>query len=145
MYATASSYPTAPAARGLANAYRQVEVQTGVDAASPHRLVTMLFDGLLDALAQARGAVAAGDIAQKAGALGRAVRIVDEGLKSALDTARGGALARDLGELYGYITLRLTYANLRNDTAAMDECKRLVEPLREAWLAIGDSATRPAR
>jgi flagellar protein FliS len=27
-------------------------------------------------------------------------------------------------------------ANLRNDEAALDECLRLVQPLREAWQAI---------
>jgi flagellar secretion chaperone FliS len=34
--------------------------------------------------------------------------------------------------------MRLTQANIRNDEAILDECVRLVEPLRQAWQDIGD-------
>lgn len=121
----------------LAQSYHQVGVHTGVVGASPHRLVAMLFDGLLGAIAQAQGAIAQGDVAAKCSALGRAARIVDEGLKSALNLRQGGQLAADLDSLYGYVSMRLTQANLHASAEMLDECKRLVEPLREAWEAIG--------
>jgi flagellar protein FliS len=35
------------------------------------------------------------------------------------------------------VALRLTHANLHNDEAALDECVRLIEPIRSAWAAIG--------
>ncbi len=127
------------------SAYRQVGVETGVGAASAHQLVTMLYDGFFDALAQARGALQAGRIEDKGRAIGRAVRIVDEGLRAALDERKGGRLAADLKALYSYVALRLTQANLRNDAAALDECARLVEPLRDAWRAIAPrGGTGPA-
>jgi flagellar protein FliS len=31
-------------------------------------------------------------------------------------------------------------ANRRNDEAALDECLRLIEPLRDAWAQIGQAA-----
>ncbi|MGM3372105.1 flagellar protein FliS, partial [Escherichia coli] len=37
-----------------ANAYANIGVETGVIAASPHKLITMLFDGALVAIARAR-------------------------------------------------------------------------------------------
>jgi flagellar protein FliS len=77
-----------------------------------------------------------GDIATKNRALGKAVRIVEEGLRASLDLNAGGKLARDLHELYGYVALRLTRANLRNDEKALEECAGLLQPLREAWTAI---------
>lgn len=117
-------------------AYRSVGVETGVAAASPHKLVAMLFDALQESLAQARGALQAGEIEAKCRAIGRAVRIVDEGLRGGLDVTRGGALAHNLDDLYAYVTLRLTQANLRNDDAAVAECQRLVEPVARAWAAI---------
>jgi flagellar protein FliS len=43
------------------------------------------------------------------------------------------------------VCLRLIQANLNNDEAALDECLRLMAPLREAWQAIGDRVDRPAR
>jgi len=99
----------------------------------------MLFDGWMEAVAQARGAMRARDVTGKGEAIGRAVRIIDEGLRAGLDLRAGGTLARDLNDLYGYLTMRLTWANLRNDEKALDECQRLMKPLQDAWAAIGPS------
>ncbi|HMQ71395.1 MAG: flagellar export chaperone FliS [Rhodoferax sp.] len=128
-------------AHAFAAAYHQVGVQTAVSGADPHRLVALLFDGCLEALAQARGAMRAGQVEAKGRAIGRAARIVEEGLRAALDLREGGSLAADLDALYGYLTLRLMHANRHNDEAALAECERLIEPLREAWQAIAPSAT----
>jgi flagellar protein FliS len=122
------------------HAYQDVQVTTGVDGASPHQLVTMLFDGLMDAFAQARGAMRSKNIPAKGAAIQRAVRIIDEGLKAGLNLTEGGALAADLNDLYAYVTVRLTYANLHNDESALDECVRLIEPLRSAWSSISQPA-----
>ncbi len=121
----------------FAGAYRKIGVETGVPAASPHQLVTMLFDGFNEAVAQAKRALLFKDIEAKCNAINRAARIVDEGLRARLNTEAGGELAGQLKSLYGYITLRLTQGNLNNDVAALDECLRLIEPVRQAWIAIG--------
>jgi flagellar protein FliS len=121
----------------IASAYRHVGIETGVSGASPHQLVSMLFDGVQDSIAQARGAIRAGDIATKGRAIARAMRIVDEGLHGALNAQAGGTLALDLRDLYNYITVRLSHANLNNDDAALAECAKLIEPVRSAWREIG--------
>ena len=51
----------------------------------------------------------------------------------------------DLDALYAYIGVRLTYANLHNDEAALDECARLMEPVRAAWAEIGPRVTARAQ
>ncbi len=117
--------------------YSQVGAETRVAGATPHQLVALLFEAYMEAIAQARGALREGRRAEKGLALGRAVRIVEEGLRAGLDLRAGGPLARDLDELYQYLTRRLTLANLRDDESALDECRRLVVPLQEAWAAIG--------
>ena len=127
-----------------AGAYRQVGVTTGVAAATPHQLVLMLFDGFDEALAQAIGSLRDGAIEAKCRAIGRAARIVDEGLKANLDLTGGGSLAADLRDLYGYVSLRLVRANLDNDVAGLDECRRLIRPVRDAWASIDAPATRAA-
>ena len=129
----------------FANAYKQVGVETGVAAASPHRLVQMLFDGFIDAVTQARGAMRAGQVEVKGRAIGRAVRILDEGLKASLNMEGGGELAADLNDVYAYATLRLTQANLRNDERALDEAQRLIEPLRNAWSSIASQVDATAQ
>ena len=73
------------------------------------------------------------------------MRIIDEGLRSALNLKAGGKLAADLSDLYAYVCLRLTQANLHNDEAALDECVALVSPLREAWQAIGRQVDVPTK
>jgi flagellar protein FliS len=138
---TFSSRPSRGVPRS--NLYQQVGIETRLSGATPHALIAMLFDGWMEAVAQARGAMRSGDLVTKGHAIGRAVRIIDEGLRAGLDLRAGGALARDLHDLYGYLTLRLTVANLRNDEAALDECQRLMRPLQEAWAAI--SPNDPSR
>jgi flagellar secretion chaperone FliS len=138
----ASSTPSLHPPKNLhphaASAYRQVGAQTAVSAASPHQLVVLLFEGFFAAVNRAKGLRHRGDIAAMGQALGHAARIVDEGLKAGLNTKDGGRIASDLRDLYAYVTLRLTQANLHADEAAMDECLRLMGPLRDAWLSIGD-------
>ena len=119
-----------------AGAYRQVHLSTGVSDASPHQLVSMLFEGLVDALAQARGSMRSGNIQAKGRAISHAVSIVTEGLKGVLNLAQGGPLAANLDGLYSYVAIRLVQANLNNDEAALDECSALIEPVRQAWLQI---------
>ena len=75
-----------------ANAYARIGLETGVAAASPQRLVVMLYDGALAAIADGRAHLVAGRTAPKGRALGKAIGIIDEGLKAALDTTQGGAL-----------------------------------------------------
>ena len=131
----ATHSPRRPVASGM---YQQVGVETRLSGATPHQLVAMLFEGYMDAVAQARGAIRSRDTYAKGTAIGRAVRIVEEGLRAGLDLKAGGTLARDLDDLYGYLAMRLTLANLHSDEAALDECQQLVRPLQEAWAAIAD-------
>jgi flagellar protein FliS len=81
-----------------------------------------------------------GAVQTKCRAIGRASRIIEEGLKSSLNLTEGGSLAADLRELYGYVGQRLVHANLHNDGAALDECQRLIRPLRDAWASIAPTA-----
>lgn len=134
------SAPTASsAARGqlYAGAYRQVAAQTLVAGASPHKLIALLFDGFVAAANQARGAMRDRNLQAKGRAIGSASRIVEEGLRSALNMTEGGRIAADLNNLYGYIGRRLIQANLRNDESAIEECLRLIKPVRDAWTEIG--------
>jgi flagellar secretion chaperone FliS len=130
-------------ARSTAGLYHTVQVDTGVSGASPHRLVEMLFEEFIASCSRARGAMHSGDVQAKGRAIARAVRIVEEGLRAGLNREQGGTLAHDLHELYGYVTVRLTQANLRNDESAVAECAALIQPLYDAWRAIAPQAADP--
>jgi flagellar protein FliS len=131
----ASPFHANPARAG--QLYRQVAVDSSVGTATDsHYLIALLFDGLFESIAQGRGAIRSGDVATKCKALSRAAAIVEEGLRAALDLRGGGQLAADLQNLYQYVTLRLTQANLSSDETALDECVRLMQPLADAWTSI---------
>jgi flagellar protein FliS len=127
-----------------AQAYARIGLETGVAAASPQRLIVMLYDGALAALVEARAHVQAGRTAQKGRALGKAISIVHEGLKAALDVSQGGDIARSLMDLYDYVGRRLLLANLRDDVALIDEATRLLTELRGAWATLAERTPAPA-
>jgi flagellar protein FliS len=118
-----------------ANAYRRVGVETTVDTANPHQLISLLFDALGQALAGAQAALGRGDQGTKGAQILRAVRLLEEGLKAGLDDARGGELAGRLRALYDYCIARLTFANLRNDA----EIRTLAEPWISQFQQLFDS------
>ena len=126
-----------PVSSRAASAYRQVGVQSGVNSASPHMLIKMLFDGLIQSLNAARGALQRGDIAEKGRQIGKAVRILEEGLKGGLNPAQGGEIAGNLAALYDYCVSRLTLANMRNDLALVEEVVSLIAPVAQSWSEIG--------
>jgi flagellar protein FliS len=118
-----------------ASAYNRVGLETSVQGADPHELINLLFNGLLETLTVARGAMEREDIAAKGRAITKAVRLLDEGLKGGL-SPEGGELSVNLGNLYDYCILRLTQANIHNDVKALDEVRGLIEPIAESWRAI---------
>jgi flagellar protein FliS len=134
-----------PAYARAANAYKSVRVETGVPNADPHHLVHLLFEELLQAIANARGSLARKQVPEKCASISRAVRILDEGLKASLNTTRGGELADNLGFLYEYCIKQLIMANAQNDDAALAEVRKLIEPLAEAWAQISPAELAKAK
>lgn len=119
-----------------ASAYKRVGVETSISSADPHKLVTLLFDALIQALGGARLAMQSGDIALKGRQIGTAVRILEEGLIAPLNLEAGGELAANLQNLYRYCVTRITLGNLRNDTALLDEVSGLIEVVASGWKEI---------
>jgi flagellar protein FliS len=127
-----------PVSMRSANTYRTVGLETSVSGASPHQLVTLLFDALQQSLSAAKAAIQSGDIPAKGRAIGKAVRILEEGLKAGLDADRGGDLAANLRSLYDFCILRITEANFRSDAAILDEVLGLIHPVADGWRQIKD-------
>lgn len=121
------------------HAYAKVGMETGVVAASPHKLIVMLFDGALVALNTALSAIRGNNIGEKGKSLSKAIMIIDSGLRAALDKKAGGEIAEGLDSLYEYMSGRLVTANITNDATIVEEVQRLLIELRDAWNAIADA------
>lgn len=130
-------------ANRMLNAYGQAQVNSSVAAASPHKLISMLYEGALVAIANAGVLMDRGDVAGKCTAISKAISIIDEGLKISVDLEAGGELAQNLTALYEYMSHRLLVANLKNDRAALAEVDQLLRELRGAWEAIGTQPAMP--
>ena len=126
---------------GGANAYAKVGVETGVAAASPHKLIVMLFEGAMLAISSAIQHMQAGDIEAKGKAISKATAIIEEGLRASLDKRVGGEIALSLDSLYEYMTTRLMIANLKNQPKTLEEVHQLLKGLRDAWVAIDPAKT----
>ena len=121
-----------------ANAYEKVGVETGVVAASPHKLITMLFDGAIVAIMNAKQHMEAGSVAEKGQSISKAIMIVDSGLRESLNKEAGGEIATNLDSLYEYIANRLLEANLNNRMEYLEEAQQLLSDLKDAWETIGE-------
>lgn len=130
----------------FAESYGSVQVVTGVATADNIQLIQMLFDGLTESLASAKGHIQNNAIEEKSKALSRAGRIV-VGLQGALDFERGGELAQNLNELYAYVTRRLFHVNAYNDLSVLEEVQSLIQDIAQAWQTLPSllNQTQPVR
>ncbi|MGB8516896.1 MAG: flagellar export chaperone FliS [Gallionella sp.] len=124
------------------NSYNQIGIESGVTAADPHRLILMLYQGALQAIANARSEMLRKDIPAKGKSISHAITIIGDGLHASLDKSVGGELVHNLAALYDYMVMRLVAANLKNDTAALDEVTQLLNELKGAWESIRSSSAQ---
>ena len=122
--------------KGLAQ-YQQVNTHSGVEDASPHRLIQMLMEGVLQRLAEAKGAIQRSAISDKGEAIGKAVTIVG-GLRDSLNKEVGGEMADNLDDLYDYMQCRLLQANIGSSEDIIDEVMTLMGTIKAGWEGIAE-------
>ncbi|AGI23642.1 flagellar protein FliS [Pseudomonas sp. ATCC 13867] len=115
--------------------YQQVSLESRVAESSPHALIQMLMQGGLERMAQARGAIERGQLAERGELISKAIGIVG-GLREALNLEQGGELASNLDRLYGYMTERLLEVNRSGNSAILDEVSGLLREVKSGWDAI---------
>jgi len=125
-------------------AYTRIGIETEASSADSHKLISMLFQGALLAIANAKNGILRKDIPAKGAAISKAMAIIDEGLNASLDKEAGGELANNLAALYDYMCMRLLTANLKNDIEILDEVSRLLTELKQAWDEIRQQVIKPA-
>jgi len=112
-----------------------VGTRVTADTADPHQLIVMLFDGALERIAIAKGAIDRNDIELKGSRIGSAIDIID-GLKASLDMDKGGDIAANLTDLYSYMQRRLLEANVESSISHLNEVAGLINEVKSAWVAM---------
>lgn len=118
-------------------AYTNVGFETSITSASPHQLITLLFDGILVAITKAKQHMLNKEILEKNEAISKATLLIDSGLRAALNMEQGGELASNLDDLYNYMLNRLMIAHLNNQPELLDEVYGLLTDIKDAWITIG--------
>jgi len=111
-------------------------------AASPLKLIEMLYAAALDSIAAARRCIRQRDIPARTCAINKALRIVTE-LSRCLNHDAGGVMSRNLSGLYAYVVRLLVEANTKQSEARLAEAEGLLSPLAEAWKACTPTVPEP--
>jgi flagellar secretion chaperone FliS len=110
---------------------RNAYLATAVAGASPERLLTMLYDALVNNIVVAEDALERRDYYTLNEKLCRSQEIILE-LQATLkpDLWSGGST---LMSIYGYVYKLLVRGNTKKDAGALSDARKLLEPLQAAW------------
>ena len=113
----------------LHNPYQAYQ-SNAVTTASPGELTLMLYNGCLRFMKAARMAMENKEIEKKNENLIKAQNIISE-LRVTLNMEL--EVSKNMMAMYDYILRRLIEANMKNDTAILDEAEELVTGFRDTW------------
>ncbi len=113
------------------NKYRQVQITTN----SPGKTLMMLFAGLFKLISDAKLTMATGERVITRGKIHRAHAILEE-LVAALDRKAAPDLCDQLEPLYVFTMAHLLEANIKQDVTKLDDCLRILTPVREAFETV---------
>jgi flagellar protein FliS len=120
-----------------AAAYRQREVA----AATPGRLLLMVYDHVLANLARATVAHTNALAEARIEAIAKARDGISE-LLATLDLEHGGGIALQLNALYSFMLAELVDAGLKFDEQKIARIIGMIRELRDAFAAIVDNAAK---
>jgi flagellar protein FliS len=116
-------------------AYLTTRATSSIQDATPHKLISLLFDACHENLSVARGAMERGDVKLKANAIKKTMDIIVR-LQGILDFQRGGAVAVSLDDVYTKCTRQLSLANALNDLDMLQDVYAAIEELKLGWHQI---------
>ena len=91
--------------------YRKASVNAELAVADPYTITKALFQGVFERLGQAKGAIARGDLAEKAQRIASAQAIIQH-LKDTLDPSHAPEIAHNLALIYDFMLDKLAEATI---------------------------------
>ena len=118
--------------------YRQVDVTSSVLSADPHTVISMLYTGIFDSLAVAKGSIERKDFELKSKSLTKAINILHS-LQDSLDFDSRPEISKNFSDFYQVCIDKLTQASTNMSIRDIDETIELMQPLVDAWRNISDT------
>lgn len=128
----------------FAQQYANNYVETAVSEASPHKLVEMLYEGVIKSLTLAKVFIEQGNYAKKAESSNKALSIINS-LRDGVDLEKGGDVASNLYELYDYCYRRTIEASSNNDITILEELLEHFKTLNDAWKQMPENIKRVSK
>lgn len=100
-----------------------------------HQVISLLLDGALERVGQAKQCVAGGNVEDKEVLFAKITAILN-GLRNCLNFEAGGDIADNLDALYLYMINRIEDAATMEEYAVMNEVEKLLEEIKDGWDAI---------
>jgi flagellar protein FliS len=120
-------------------AYKKVNIDSSIAAANPHQIIVMMFDGALESIALAKGAIERNELAIKSQMMTKAVNILTA-LQNSLDKEAQPEISENFDFLYQYCINKLNDVNITLDIAGIEEVNGYLKPLRDAWKEMPEEA-----
>lgn len=112
--------------------YRNVDVMTRIEGASPHGLVAILYEEALTRMASLKAALLGGDIARRGESQARVLAIL-AALDAGLDHDKGGEIAGLLAQVYAEAHRLIVAAVQAGDAAPVDQARAIIADIASAW------------
>jgi len=119
-----------------ARAYGRTDRQTAVMVSSSVGLVILLYDRLLQRLAEAKRCLVTRDIPARSEAISKSIELIEIGLISSLDVRQGGDIAARLKIHYDVWIAKLFNANMKASVELLDEVEQEVQTIKSAFSQI---------
>ena len=119
-----------------ASHYKNVELGSRIEGATPHQLVQLMYDELIKALDAMAVAVRRNDYVQRGERQARALRILSA-LETSLDFDKGGEIAASLATIYREARRLLIAAAGENDGEKLGQVRNMIGEIATAWTQIG--------
>ena len=123
--------------------YRKASVNAELAMADPYTITKALFQGVFERLGQAKGAIARGDLEEKAKRLASASAIIQH-LKDTLDPSQAPEIAKNLAFIYDFMLAKIADASMQVSAQPIDDALKVFMPIKEAWDSIPQSAIKEA-
>ena len=128
----------------MTNPYHQQYTRVQANTIAPEQLMVMLYEGAVTFLGRARTELEKGALGPGKTALSKGLAIVAE-LQNSLDLEAGWDGAQNLSDLYSYMIMELTEANLNNDLERIDGVITLLSDLCATWKQAVDSMAQTSQ
>ena len=116
--------------------YKNVDISSRIEGATPHQLVQIMYEELLKAMDAMAFATARGDYVQRGQRQSKALAILT-GLETSLDFDKGGEIAAGLVVIYREARRLVIAGGREGDARHVTAARDMIHEISTAWDAIG--------